>query len=78
MADRIAPRAVAGAAAHGAHAEVVRAAGRQAQRNLRVARKIPLADMLEFTRLADEGRDQSLIERQADCIADVLRQEIGA
>ncbi len=76
----------------------------QAQRNLRVARKPPLAELPGITslvteteaqlagkgrvllrysgtepkiRLLIEGRDQSLIERQADRIADALRNEIG-
>ena len=77
----------------------------QAQRNLRVARKPPLAELPEVSRLMEEtnrqldgkgrvllrysgtepkirllieGRDQALIERQADKIAQSLQQSIGA
>ena len=77
----------------------------QAQRNLRVARKPPLNDLPDVTRLVGEterqlagkgrvllrysgtepkirllieGRDQELIERQADKIAETLQASIGA
>ena len=76
----------------------------QAQRNLKIARKTPLTDLPDVSRLVAEteaqlagkgrvllrysgtepkvrllieGRDQSLIERQADRIADSLKQALG-